>query len=538
MKDSLMKSLSYIKEYWLKKSKKQKILLAVSFLIALIFISSITYIFTRTEMVPLYTNLKPSETGSIKENLDSKGIKSEIAHEGTMIKVPKENVESLMVELAAEGIPNTGNIGYSFFKEKSGFGMTNNEFNVLKLDATQNELAELITTVNGIEQAQVMINLPDQGIFVSDFQEEASASIILQTKPGYDFSEKQIKSLYHLVSKSVPNLPLENIVIRNQFLEYFDLNDTQQADSGYEQQMKIKEQVEKNIQRQVERMLATLMGNDKVVTSVTTDIDFTQENREEDLVVPVDEENMRGIAISAQRITEMFSGDEEQAGGIPQGADPADAGATQYFEGAGGSGEYEKNEETINYEVNKIRKEIVESPYKIRDLGIQVMVEPPDLEEVNSFPQERVEDIKEILSTIVRTSINKDADTDLSEEAIDEKIHVSVQPFNGKHQAEVPKEFAIPWWIYIVASLIIAIVALLIYRRNKARDTVAEEAVQQEYDPALDQIASAKEVIPEMDHNLEKNASNQLYQLEELAKENPERFARLLRKWLVEDREV
>ncbi len=31
--------------------------------------------------------------------------------------------------------------------------------------------------------------------------------------------------------------------------------------------------------------------------------------------------------------------------------------------------------ETINYEFNRIRKEIVESPYKISDLGIQVAVD-------------------------------------------------------------------------------------------------------------------------------------------------------------------
>ena len=36
------------------------------------------------------------------------------------------------------------------------------------------------------------------------------------------------------------------------------------------------------------------MGHDKVVVSVTADIDFTQENREENLVTPVDEENMAG----------------------------------------------------------------------------------------------------------------------------------------------------------------------------------------------------------------------------------------------------
>ena len=50
------------------------------------------------------------------------------------------------------------------------------------------------------------------------------------------------------------------------------------------------------------------MGTDKVVVSVTADIDFTQENREENLVTPVDEENMEGIAISAQKITETYTG--------------------------------------------------------------------------------------------------------------------------------------------------------------------------------------------------------------------------------------
>ena len=50
------------------------------------------------------------------------------------------------------------------------------------------------------------------------------------------------------------------------------------------------------------------MGRDKVVVSVSTDIDFTQENREEKLVTPVDEANMAGIAISAQRINETYTG--------------------------------------------------------------------------------------------------------------------------------------------------------------------------------------------------------------------------------------
>lgn len=154
-------------------------------------------------------------------------------------------------------------------------------------------------------------------------------------------------------------------------------------------------------------MLGTIMGRDKVVVSVTTDIDFTQENREENLVEPVDEENMAGIEISAQRINESYSGDAAGAGGVPQSEDSSDSLGTQYAEGTNGSGDYEKVDETINSEVNRIKKEIVESPYKVKDLGIQVMVEPPTADDPNSLTQQSVDDITQILGTIIRTTIEK-----------------------------------------------------------------------------------------------------------------------------------
>lgn len=535
MKDSLFKGFSYIKEYWIHRTKKQKVIFISSALLLLFLIIFLTVLSTRTTMVPLYTNLSPSETGAIKEELDARGIKSEIAENGSTIRVPDTSAEALMVELAAEGIPKSGNIDYSFFSENAGFGMTDNEFNVLKLDATQNELATLIKSIDGIEDANVMITMPEKSVFVKENNEEGSASIILQTKPGHDFNEKQIKSLYHLVSKSVPNLPADNIVIRNQYLEYFDLNNGSYADNGIDQQMKIKERLEKDIQRQVQQMLGTLMGHDKVLTSVTADIDFTQENREENLVTPVDEENMRGITISAQRITETFSGDEAQAGGIPQGGDPADSGASQYLEGSGNSGDYERSEETLNYEVNKVRKEIVESPYKIRDLGIQVMVEPPDPDEPGSFPEERREDIRQLLSTIVRTSIDKESGTDISDAAIDEKVVVSVQPFNGKvDRGDTTTRSGFPWWGYIIGAIVLAVLAILIIILLRIRARKAE--VIEEFTQTAPETTEAP-AQPTIEDLAAKKASENKEQLEELAKENPDQFANLLRTWLAEDEE-
>ena len=407
MNESLQKFINPLKEYWLSRSKKQRILMISMTVFVLLVAGLITFFITRTTLVPLYSNLTPSETGSIKESLDSRGIQSEIADGGTTIKVPEELEDTLKVELAAEGLPKSGSIDYSFFSQNAGMGTTENEFNVMKLDAMQTELANLIKGIEGINDAKVMITIPETGIFVSDASAEASASIVLNTKAGYEFEQNQIQALYQLVSKSIPNLPTDNIVIMNQNFEYFDLNNKNNfSGSIFANQQEVKKEIERDIQRQVQSMLGTIIGHDKVVVSVTADIDFSQENREENLVTPVDEENMEGIAVSAQKITEAYTGAGNPVGGQPQAETPADT--PQYLEGNTNDGEYEKSDDTINYEVNRIRKEIIESPYKIRDLGIQVMVEPPEAENPNSLPQERIDDIANVLATIVRTSIDKD----------------------------------------------------------------------------------------------------------------------------------
>ncbi|HZG73669.1 MAG TPA: flagellar basal-body MS-ring/collar protein FliF [Chondromyces sp.] len=530
MKENLKQYLTRLREYWQSRTKNQKMMAGGVLLLLMIIVGATAYFATRTTMVPLYSDLAPTEIGSIKESLDERGIQYEITNGGTGIMVPEETVNTLKVEMAAEGLPKSGNIDYSFFSQNAGFGMTDNEFNVLKLEAMQTELAELITGIDGVKDAKVMINLPKEEIFVKEDGNQASASIVLNTEPGYQFDEKQIHSLYHLVSKSVPNLPTDNIIIMNQNFEYFDLNNGEDSLSGNQlvQQMEVKKQIERDIQRQVQNMLGTLMGHDKVVVSVTTDIDFTQENREENLVSPVDEENMEGIQISAQRITETFTGDAESAGGVPQGEDPADSLGSTYMEGAGGNGDYERTEETINNEVNRIRKQITESPYKIRDLGIQVMVEPPTANDPESLPDERVEDIQQMLGTIVRTSIDKEYTAEVSDQDLEEKVSVSVQPFNGKIEFDEEPQAVLPWWAYVIGGILLLIIGILAFLMIRSRRREEEE------EDLLEDLTVASVDIPDV-NKVETEASSRRKQLEKMAKERPEEFAKLLRTWLSED---
>ncbi|MCM2588695.1 flagellar M-ring protein FliF [Rossellomorea marisflavi] len=531
MNESLTKYKDQIKTFWVSRSRKQKAGMGIGLLLILILIAIISFFATRTDLVPLYSNLSVSETGTIKENLDGRGITSEISDGGTTIMVPKEQVDTLKVELAAEGIPNSGSIDYSFFSQNAGFGMTDNEFNVLKLDAMQTELADLMKSIDGVKDAKVMINMPAEQVFVSDENQQGSASIVLNTNQGFTMDQRQIKSLYHLVSKSVPKLPTDNIVIMNQNFEYFDLDSQNAGSNAVAGQMEIKKEVERDLQRQVQNMLGTMIGFNKVVVSVTTDIDFTQENREENLVTPVDEENMEGIAVSAQRINETYSGEGAADGGTPgagDGNEPTNSGVT-YGSGSESNGDYEKMEETINNEVNRIKKEITESPYKVRDIGIQVMVEPPEPDNLNSLPQSRVDDIQQVLSTIIRTSIDKDEVPDLTDQELSDKVVVSVQPFNGKVEMDDEKNTGLPWWIYAVGGvlfLVIILLVIMIIRSRKKEEEVEDLIVEEKVELAP---------IPDIEPKQETEATIRRKQLEKMAKDKPEEFAKLLRTWLAEE---
>ncbi|MGE7922238.1 flagellar basal-body MS-ring/collar protein FliF [Viridibacillus arvi] len=533
MNERLTKIKTDSTRFWGSRTKAQKGTLIGSLLGIIILAAVITYFATRVTYAPLYSDLSTAEVGKIKETLDAQGTKYKIAPGGTSILVPETQVDPLLVQLASEGFPQSGKIDYSFFSQNAGFGMTDNEFSVLKLASTQTELANLIKGIKGVKDAKVMITLPEEGVFVSDTQQPASASIVLNTEPGYQFTETQIQTLYNLASKSVPNLTPENIVITNQYFEYYDLQSTNTAAAGasgadVNQQLTLKKQIERDLQRQVQTMLGTLMGADKVAVVVTTDIDFTQEQREENLVEPVDKENMAGIQISAQRISETFTGTGAAASGTPE-AENATDNFTNYQSGSTGDGDYEKTEETINNEVNRIKRQIVESPYRIRDLGIQVMVEPPTANDATTLPTNVQQDIQSMLASIVRTSIDKNEAGQLTDAQIDQKINVTVQQLNGKTQLASTETSKIPWWVYVIGGiLVVAIILLVFFILRSRRQKATEESMI---------LEDQEEIVEVEDITTEKETESTVRrkQLEKMAKDKPDDFAKLLRTWITED---
>ncbi|WP_017185476.1 flagellar basal-body MS-ring/collar protein FliF [Alkalibacillus haloalkaliphilus] len=525
MNETVQQYRNKITEFWQTRTNPQKSLLIGGALALLVLLISITVFASSPKMVPLYSNLSLEEAGELRDELQSRGVSHEIEHGGTTILVPESQSDELLVELAAQGMPNSGNIDYSFFSENVSWGMTDEERQIIELDALQTELSNLISNISGISDANVLINQAQETVFVADDVGDSSASIVINTEYGQNFDQNQVQSLYHLVSRAVPNLEPENIVIMNQHFEYYDLENTSGgATNTYAQHQEVRKDIERDIQRRVQQLLGTMIGQEKVVVSVTSDIDFSQENRVEEIVEPVDMDTMEGLPVSVDRVTETYAG-YDGSGLVDGEADVPNLPAV--IEDGEEVTQYENVRETINNEFNRARSEIVESPYEIRDLGIQVAVdntveEGGEIIQLSEQEQLAVEeDIQSILASIIQTSVPGDAE--VIEPA--DKVSIVFQEFSGVPDFESPTT-PIPTWLYILGAIMILIIIVLFFMlvRNKNEDG-ATEVVEEQHE-TTDVDYSIEQVETESDVRRK--------QLEQMAKEKPEDFAKLLRSWIDE----
>ncbi|MEK4305336.1 flagellar basal-body MS-ring/collar protein FliF [Oceanobacillus sp. M60] len=539
MKEKLQKWRESTFTFWKSRSKGQKGTMIGGAVLIVLLIAAVTFFSSNSNYVPLYNNLSMQEAGQITTELDTRTVPYELENGGTTILVPEEQVDSLLLEFASMGLPNSGSIDYSFFSENASWGITENEFSVMKLDAMQTELGNLISGIEGIQDANVMINMPEQPVFADEATGEASVAIMLHTQPGYQFEGNQVDGLYHLVSKAIPNLDAEDIIIMNQYFEYYD-QETQLAggQDTYSNQQTIKKDVERDIQRRLQQMLGTMVGNENIVVSVTADIDFSQENRTEELVEPVDLEAMEGIPVSLETIQESYTGQ-----GAPDGVAGAGEEDVANFPAEEGDndGDYELDRETINYEFNRIRREIVESPYQIRDLGIQVAVnstrqgEDGEIEFLNQQEQTDVEEgVESILNSIIETSVDGDLQ-DMEEEA-EPNTSIVFQEFSTSvGEQEEPSGAGIPIWLYIVGGILLIVIIILLFmlRRNRTEEEWLEEEIEEEQ-PLASVADNEEPIIPELPREDTEEVIRRK-QLEKIANEKPEEFAKLLRSWMNED---
>ena len=164
-----------------------------------------------TNFVTLYSGLDASDSGRMVDQLRSRGVPFSIEAGGTTITVPQSDVDELRLDFAAQGLPAGGHLGFELF-DGNGFTLTDFAQRLNFQRGLQGELARTIETFTAVERARVHIVLPERSLFVAD-QRPATASVVLQMRPGRALQSGDVAGVAHMVSGAVEGLDKENIVI-------------------------------------------------------------------------------------------------------------------------------------------------------------------------------------------------------------------------------------------------------------------------------------------------------------------------------------
>lgn len=315
----------------------------------------------------LFANLNPEDAGSVTAKLKEERVPYLLADGGRSILVPAEKVYDLRLEMANQGLPQGGGVGFEIF-DRHSLGTT--EF-VQKLNyrrALQGELARTISQLMEVEQARVHLVIPEKTLFVQD-QEMASASVVLKLGTGRDLKGQQVQGIVHLVASSVEGLKPENITIIDQHGHILSSgaggSDLQKLTSS---QLEYQQVMERDLERRVQTMLEQVLGPQKVIARVSAALDFERVERTEESYDPD-----TTVVRSEQRAGETSSGVSLTAAGVP-GVQSNLPGGTSTSSAASPS-QFKRENETINYEINKVTRHVIEPQGKVRRLSVAVLID-------------------------------------------------------------------------------------------------------------------------------------------------------------------
>ena len=231
----------------------------------------------------LYSNLSAEDSGAVIEKL--KEMKVAYSVNGTTISVPTDKVHETRMELAGEGLPQGGGVGFEIF-DKTSFGVTDFVQKVNYKRALQGELARTISQIKEVEAARVHLALPEKGVFL-DEQKKARASIILKLKPGKTLSQGQVSAIVHLAANSFDNLRPEDVAVVDTTGKMWTKGSEEESATHLSaSELEYKRSLERDLETRVQTMIEKAVGPNKVVARVSAEVDNKRIERTEETYNP------------------------------------------------------------------------------------------------------------------------------------------------------------------------------------------------------------------------------------------------------------
>lgn len=499
----------------------------------------------------LFSNLDDRDGGAIVTALGTMNVPYKYNDTGTALLVPADRVYDARLQLASQGLPRGGSVGFELM-DNARFGASQFAEQINYQRGLEGELARSIESMHTVQHARVHLAMPRQSLFVRERQ-PPTASVLLNVYPGRSLSDAQVSAISWLVASSVPELTAENVSIVDQNGRLLSAPTGEGRGMDADQMRMVRETEQRTVER-ILTILNPLVGPGNVHAQASAEMDFSRREETSEIYRPNQEPGQ--AAIRSQQTSESNQRGINPAQGVPgalSNQPPANAQAPianppqtqpprpgqpqqqgqqqqQAATGAQAAGGTvnDRRDATTNYEVDRTISHIKQPVGMLKRLSVAVVVNY--VRDKDGEPQALPPEELSKLTNLVREAMGYS-------ESRGDSLNLVNSQFNDGPPA-------VPMWRdpemialfkTILAWLVGGVLALWLYR--KVRRSVGDYL----YPPVDPEVAEAERIEAQREaQDLARAKETDRYQdnLERartMANKDPRAVAMVLRTWMTKD---
>jgi flagellar M-ring protein FliF len=312
----------------------------------------------------VFSNLDAENARAVIGQLDQLDVPYQLSDGGKSLSVPPDRVDEVRIEIASQGLPTSGRIGFELF-DQNNWGITDFAEKVNYRRALEGELEKTLLGLAEISSARVHLVMEKDSLFEEESQ-PAKASVVIRLRDREGLAPKRIQGVQNLVAFSVEGLQPENVTlvdVHGNLLSQVQDSKEMLTDAELSHRNKI----EQELAQKVVSILEPLVGENKVRVTASVQLDRVEMQENEELFDP------DRTVIRSQQRTEEFAGDGAVAQGIPFRANDAGQGGGNPPANSGKS--RQANVEVVNYEISKTIRSRRTVAGGIKNISMAVVVD-------------------------------------------------------------------------------------------------------------------------------------------------------------------
>jgi flagellar M-ring protein FliF len=525
VKEKAFALLDQMRALWAALSTPKRISLIVVTLAVVVGVLTYSVLSTRQTYAYLFTELSPEDAAAIAGKLKELKVPYRVEAGGTAIEVVDERVHELRLELAGQGLPRGGGVGFEIF-DKSHLGATEFEQRINLRRALEGELARTIGTIGSVQNARVHLVMPEHSVFAIAKQ-EATASVVLRLRPGRPFGKGEVGSVVHLVASAVPGLSADRVSVVSADGVMLHRPRSESQASGVaagDSEVDHEREVAQGLEEQARTLLERVVGPGHADVRIGLTIDSASRERMEEHYEP-----SKTALRSEQKSEEKATPEAATVAGVPGAASNLPDGTAEPLGGGAAANGAFRTSWTRNWEVDRVTEKTNTPAGRVSRLTVAALVDGAYRTNAQGgrdfVPRDKVE--LERLAVLVKQAVGFNAERG-------DVVEIDCAPFAGGEGLEAPKveneKVRRLYWYGAggaVALLLLAVV-ILTWRGSKKKKILALKLNPVMVPAALEGASTA----PELPAGPQVEPGALRARALEIAMKDPATAAIILRGWL------